>query len=157
MAPTSITDWISALSAVGATIIAGVTAYLAYKQYLQPPSQEAEPDVASDEDAAIVKSSLVVFDTSKQRTLLKIEAQNLECWLRDKRAETDKHQWTLGKAEIQRIINESDLAVSPGYKAQTGLFKLGKRRNWLYSKKLFPEPDYLHGELSDLLKAALQN
>ncbi len=71
MVPTSITDWISALSAVGGTLIAVVAAYLVYKQYLQPLAQEAEPDVAIDGTAASMNSKLVVFDTSKQRTLLK--------------------------------------------------------------------------------------
>ena len=81
MVPTLITDWISALSAVGGTLIAVVAAYLVYKQYLQPLAQEAEPDVAIDGTAASMNSKLVVFDTSKQRTLLKIGSQGLECWL----------------------------------------------------------------------------
>jgi hypothetical protein len=139
MVPTSsITDWISALSAFAATLIAGVTAYLAYEQYLKPLAQEAEPDVAIDESASTLKSNLVVFETSKQRTELKIGQHGLECWLQDKRTKTHKHQWSLDKSEIQRIIEEKDFAVTPGYKAQTGLFRLGERRNWLYSKNYFP-------------------
>ena len=157
MEPSSITDWISALSALLGTLIAGVAAYLAYKQYLLPPAQESEPESADDQIASPVIDELTVFDTSKQRTLLKIRSKGLECWLMDKRTNTDKHQWTLGKSEIQSILDDRDFAVTPGYKAQTGLFKLGKRRNWLYSKKLFPEPDYLHGALHEILKGALQS
>lgn len=155
MTESSITDWISALSTLGATVIAGFMAFFAYKQYLQPPTQEVEPDLAKDDAAEAVKSQLVVFETSKQRTRLNVSPGGLECWLLNKRTDEDKHQWTIGKTEIQRIINDRDFEVTPGYKAQTGLFKLGKRRNWLYSKKLFPEPDYLHGELLDILRAAL--
>jgi hypothetical protein len=155
MVPTSsITDWISALSAAVTTLIAAVTAYYAYRQYLQPLAQEAEPDVAIDKSASTLKSNLVVFETSKQRTELKIGPHGLECWLQDKSTKTPKHQWSLEKSKIQQIIAEKDFAVTPGYKAQTGLFRLGERRNWLYSKKLFPDPEYLRGELSDYLRAA---
>ena len=152
----TITDWISASSALGATIIAGMTAYLAYKQYLRPLSQEAEPDAASDDTAADKKAELVVFETSKQRTKLTVQSRSLECWLLNKETSDDRHQWTLGATEIRRILDQRDVIVTPGYRSQTGLFKMGTKRNWLYSKKLFPDPDYLRGELHEILETALQ-
>ncbi len=41
--------------------------------------------------------------------------------------------------------------MNPGYKVRTGTFTLGPRRNWLYSKVLFPEPAYMSGVLKHLL------
>lgn len=155
MAEPSTTDWISALSGVGGMMIAAIAAYLAYKEYLKPPVQQPEPQTANASSAEIDETELVVFQTSKQRTLLKVGAAGLECWLLDKPTKDDKHQWTISPAEVNRILADKDVAVTPGYKANSGLFKIGKRRNWLYSKKLFPEPDYLHGELTDLLKKVL--
>lgn len=155
MPQASIPEWISALSSLAATIIAGFTAYYAYQQYLLPPSQEAEPDRPNDQDAQAEQFELVVFETSKQQTLLKATQRGLECWLLNKRTSEDKHQWSIGRAEIARIVETDDVVVSSGYKAQTGLFKLGERRNWLYSKKLFPEPDYLHGALFEVLNKSL--
>ncbi|MEP2027924.1 MAG: hypothetical protein ABJI96_04335 [Paracoccaceae bacterium] len=60
------------------------------------------------------------------------------------------------KIRNQRIIDESDFDVTPGYKVQTGLFRSGKRRNWLYSKKLFPDPGYLRVELLETPKSAAE-
>lgn len=155
MTDNTLTDWISSLSTFGAMVIAGVTAYLAYKQYLEPPSQEADPDSATDEAASDYRVCLVVFDTAKQKTQLKIKDKCLECWLLDKRIDKSKLQWTLANSEIERVLAEDDFVVIAGYKVRSGLFSLGRRRNWLYSKKLFPEPAYLHGELHELLKLAV--
>lgn len=154
MEPT-VTDWISAISALVATLITGFTAWFAYKQYLEPPKQEQDPDSAKDVAADLEKRDLTVFDTSKQRTLLKVAEHGLECWLPDKRTKSNKLQWTISKEELSSIITENDYIVTSGHKARTGLFKIGKRRNWLYSKNLFPEPEYLHGALSEIMKRAL--
>jgi hypothetical protein len=47
--------------------------------------------------------------------------------------------------------------VNPTYRASSGLFAIGRRKNWLYLKKLFPEPEYLHGTLTDLLEQAAKD
>ncbi|KAF7766379.1 hypothetical protein PUND_a2196 [Pseudoalteromonas undina] len=44
--------------------------------------------------------------------------------------------------------------MNPGYKARTGTFTIGPRRNWLYTKSLFPEPDYLETVVKKLLENA---
>ena len=152
MGEPSITDWISAIASLGGMVIAAITAYVAYREYLKPPVQLPDPQSAEAASANVNENELQVFNTSKQRTLLKIGSQGLECWLLDKTSKQDKHQWTISSAEARRIVDERDVIVTPGYKVNSGLFKIGKRRNWLYSKKLFPEPDYLHGELINLLK-----
>ncbi len=151
----SITDWVSALSSFGATFIAGITAWYAYKQYLQPPVQEVEPSAAQDveDDAELTK--VIVFRTSKQKTYLEITERGLECHLDDSRPNKGGHQWTLSKTQIQEILKNSDYSVSPGAKARTGLFSIGQRKNWLYSKALFPEPEYLHGTLTEVFKKLL--
>jgi hypothetical protein len=154
MAEPSITDWIGALSAAAGTAVAGVMAYLAYRQYLQPPEQEALPDVPVDAAAEPAAAEKVVFSTSKQETRLAITDDGLECHLRNFQRNTDKLQWRLSKELCGRILNGNSYFADPGYKARTGTFTLGDRRNWLYSKSLFPEPQYLHGELRDLLERA---
>ena len=42
--------------------------------------------------------------------------------------------------------------VNPSYKPTTGTFSIGKRKNWLYSKRLYPDPNYLKTELKGLLQ-----
>ncbi len=154
MSDPSITDWIGAASSVAATLIAAVTAYLAYKQYLQPPKQEADPDTPQDVTAAEPSPDTLVFRTSRQETRLTVSAAGLECHLLNKESGQEKHQWTLDPAMCTQILDSGNYTVNAGYKARSGTFSLGPRRNWLYSKALFPESDYLHGALTDLLKRA---
>lgn len=140
-----------------ATIIAAVVARQGYKEYLQSPEQEAEPDDAVAEVAAADDAGdLLVFKTSKQKTNLAVVGNRIECHLEDVRPNRGGHQWTLGSEELSRILKTGDVAVNPGYRARTGLFSIGPRRNWLYSKQLFPEPEYLHGALTDLIKRAVR-
>jgi hypothetical protein len=154
MTDPSITDWISAVSSIIATLIAGIAAYYAYKQYLQPPVQQPDPKAGQDNEAEAAPTSVPVFKTAKQETSLKITSEGLECHLADKRSGKSERQWFLGKVQLATILAANDYSVSPGVKARSGTFSIGPRRNWLYSKSLFPEPDYLHGTLSDLLKRA---
>lgn len=150
----SITDWISAISSALAALVAAVAAYLAYKQYLQPPAQEPEPDEAVAETTEAEHAKVVVFRTKKQKTYFKITERGLECHLEDDRAGKGGHQWTLSKGQSRDILANNDYSVNPGFKARSGTFSLGPRKNWLYSKVLYPEPDYLHGTLHDLLTRA---
>jgi hypothetical protein len=154
MTDPSITDWISAVSSIFATLIAGAAAYFAYKQYLQPPVQEPDPTEAQVNDTETAPTSTPVFKTSSQLTTLQITSRGLECHLDDDRPGKGGLQWVLSKDQVSKILATHDYSVTPGAKARSGTFSVGPRRNWLYSKSLFPEPDYLHGTLADLLKRA---
>ena len=154
MTDPSITDWISAVSSIIATLIAGIAAYYAYKQYLQPPVQTPDPKAGQDNDAETEPTIVPVFKTAKQLTTLHLTPLGLECHLADKSSDKGERQWFLSKEQIKKILAANDYSVSPGIKARSGTFSVGPRRNWLYSKSLFPEPDYLHGMLGDLLKRA---
>jgi len=154
MSDPSVTDWISAISSALATLVAGVAAFLAYKQYLQPPVQEPEPDEAHADTVETGHAEVVVFRTPKQKTYFKITERGLECHLDDGRPNKGGHQWTLSKVQVQKIRESGDYSVDPGFRARSGTFSLGPRKNWLYSKALFPEPDYLRGTLVDLLERA---
>ena len=156
MSDPSITDWISALSAGAGTAIAGVTAWLAYRQYLRAPVQEDDPEDASDAKAEPSVTEVIVFKTSKQTTRLKADKGEIQCHLDDTREGRGGPQWTLSRAELTTIIKEDLIVVRPGYKARTGVFDIGRKKNWLYSKKLFPEPAFLHGALTELVRTAIE-
>jgi hypothetical protein len=152
MTDPSITDWIFAVSSIIATIIAGVAAYYAYKQYLQPPVQEADPTKALDNEAETELTSVPVFETAKQLTTLKITSPGHECHLKDDDPKKGGLKWILSKDQIAKILANNTYAVNPRLEVRSGTFSVVPRRNWLYSKSLFPELDYLHGMLGDLLK-----
>jgi len=149
-------EWMQVITQTVMAITAVVMACLAYKTYLQPPvqPQEEEPDTASDESADEELNEILVFKTSKQKTWLSILPQGLRCRIEDTREGKGGPQWTLSKIQAKEILGSGLFHVNPGYKVKTGTFTLGPRRNWLYSKVLFPEPDYLHGVLKQLLEKA---
>lgn len=143
-----ITQIVTAVTAV-------VMAVLAYRTYLRAPEQEeAEPENASDNEAEDSLREILVFRTSKQKTWLAVTDQGLSCRIDDTRPGKGGPQWVLSKTEAKAILDSEAYHVNPGYKARTGTFTIGSRRNWLYTKSLFPEPDYLETVVKKLLENA---
>ena len=130
-----------------------VMAVLGYKTYLQPAEQstEKEADEAVDDAAETDLKEILVFKTSKQQTWLSVTERGLHCRIDDTRENRGGSQWVLTKLQAAEILKSNTYHVNSGYKVKTGTFTLGPKRNWLYSKILFPEPDYLHGVLKQLL------
>ena len=60
--------------------------------------------------------------------------------------------WTITYGEAARILENHDYGVNPGFKLSSGLFFIGHRRNWLYSKKLFPQPIQLESAIRRMLR-----
>lgn len=150
----SFVEWVQVITQSVTAITAFVMAILAYRTYLMTPEQEAEEDKEVTE--LIVEdrlSEILIFTTSKQKTKLKVTNQGLECHLEDTREGKGGHQWTLSKHEVENILNQQAYSVNPGYKARVGTLNVGPRRGWLYSKSLFPEPEYLKGEIRQLLES----
>lgn len=151
--------WESITSIVTQVITAGtavIMAYLGWRTYLKTPEQEPEiePEDPNDKRADEQIKEILVFKTSKQKTILNVSRQGLECRIEDTREGKGGPQWVLTKEQAQSILNSKSFHVNPGYKVNTGTFTLGPRRNWLYTKSLFPDPDYLKGILKKLLERA---
>ncbi len=145
-------DWMAVITNSITAITAVIMAVLAYRTYLKTPEQEAEPE--KETAPANLESTLTqitVFKTSKQETILKVTENGLECHLKDTRQGKGGHQWTINKFEAKKILDTSNFFVNTGYKVNTGTFSIGQRRNWLYSKKLFPAPEYLRSSIKELL------
>ena len=138
---------------IATTGIAGFGAWVAYQTLLRTPTQEPEPEYAeaSDEDAKELNEA-VVFTTSNQRTKLIVTTNGLECHLKDDRpGKRSGHMWTLSKDQSREILANRDFRIYPSYKLYSGTFSIGPRRNWLYSKKIYPEPSLLELEIEKLL------
>jgi hypothetical protein len=147
------TDWVQVITQIVVAATAVIMAYLAWRTYLKAPEQEPESEKEKTEEIVSEKLiELLVFKTSKQKTKLKVTSQGLECHLEDKREGKGGHQWTLSKHEVKNILSMGSYSVNPGFKATVGTFSIGPRRNWLYSKPLFPDPDYLRNEIKQLLE-----
>ena len=99
-------------------------------------------------------SDLKIFETSNQTTILKKTASGIECHLNDRRpGKRQGNRWTLSPAMVQEILKSGDIYVNPGIKLRSGLLSIGSHTNWLYSKKLFPEPALLHHRVVELLRS----
>ena len=147
-------EWIQVITQIVIAGTALVMAYLGYQTYLKAPEQvsEPEPDAGLDEAADEKLTEILVFKTSKQQTWLSVTGQGLACRIDDTREGRGGPQWVLSGAETKAILESGAFRVNPGYKVRTGIFTLGARKNWLYSKALFPEPDYLQSVLKSLLE-----
>ncbi len=147
-------QWIQAGTQVITAITAVVMAYFAYHTYLKSPEQEpeSEPETPNDDDAQEELSEILVFKTSNQKTFLSVVDKRVSCRIEDSREGKGGIQWSLSRSQAQSILETHAYHVNPGYKVRTGTFTLGPRRNWLYTKSLFPEPDYLESVLKKLLQ-----
>lgn len=147
--------WTQSITQIITTVTAVAMAVLAYRTYLRSPEQEeAEPENATDTQADVQLEEVLVFRTSTQKTWLSVKPQGLRCRIDDFRVGKGGEQWTLSKPEAKAILESKAYHVNPGYKARTGTFTIGPRQNWLYTKALFPEPDYLEAVLKKLLENA---
>ena len=151
----SFSEWTQVVTQIVTALTAVVMAILAYRTYLRTPEQEeAEPENASDSKADSSLREVLVFRTSKQKTWLAVTQQGLSCRIDDTRPGKGGAQWVLPRTEAKAILESGAYHINPGYKVRTGTFTVGSRQNWLYTKALFPEPDYLEAVLKKLLENA---
>ncbi|HEY0349654.1 MAG TPA: hypothetical protein VGC60_16010 [Pyrinomonadaceae bacterium] len=92
---------------------------------------------APQEDTAGAEA-LLIFQTSKQQTWLVATRARLYCVLDDLNKSFTRVQWT---TPADKLVAGDQIAVeiSTSDKTErTGRLNIGERRNWLFSKKLFP-------------------
>lgn len=148
-------DLVQVSTQIISAIIACFMGYFAWKTFLKIPAQVSEPEESEDVEADIGSlRSVVVFNTKKQTTTLKVSEDGLECYLKNKEEGEERLQWTISKSDASKYLERKQFNVYPGYRANSGTFSIGPKRNWLYSKKLFPEAIYLEDEIKSLLKAS---
>lgn len=152
---------VQVLSQIGTVTIAGFGVWVAYQTLLRTPHQTSvkEPGAEVETESGVAPGTgideLVVFDTSKQTTTLRVKDGGIACFLLDKASGAEKRQWGFTQAAIKRILEEHDYRAHAGYKPRNGLFSIGPRRNWLYSKSLFLTEEDLEHELRRLLQTAI--
>lgn len=141
------------ISKIAQTGIAGFGAWLAWRAFLKEDAQESEV-INFELPVVDAPSELKIFETSNQTTVLKKTASGIECHLNDRRpGKRQGNRWTLSPSMIDEILKNGDIYVNPGIKLRSGLLSIGVHSNWLYSKKLFPEPALLHHRVVELLRS----
>lgn len=149
-------DAVQVVTQIVTAITAVAMAIFAYRTYLSAPDQESEtdPESATDVAAAEELTEILVFKTSNQKTFLALTDEGIACRIEDARDGRGGPQWLISPANAAAILESRAYHVNPGYKVNTGMFSIGSRKNWLYTKSLFPDPDYLQSVLKKLLENA---
>ena len=101
----------------------------------------------------IVGTPLLIFRTKRQRTWLVTTDEALYCVLDGEKTQAKGRliQWRQPLSEIHTVQ-----AKPRPQKKYTGAVDLGRRHNWLYSKKLFLKPEDPEEAILKMLKAARQ-
>lgn len=110
-------------------------------------SSTYDPDVEDLDET----DTILIFETSKQRTWLVATETRLYCVLDDNRRPEPSLQWTLGR---ETLVDEERVTVSietHEKSARTGLLDIGPRKKWLFSKSLH-SPDKLKDRLSRMIE-----
>ncbi|ELA7834291.1 hypothetical protein LYZ37_23815 (plasmid) [Vibrio tubiashii] len=131
---TSIWTIISSLSSLGSFGVAALVGWHGYQKYL------AEEHIEPSDDR------LELFSTRKQTTELRVENNQLRCYLHDIRDNRGGLQWSLSKQQIDKVkvTKEATSSVS-------GRIKIGPRSGWLYSYKLWSNPRELEKAIQKLV------
>jgi hypothetical protein len=146
-------DIVDLIAKIAQTAFAGIGLWFAWKTFIKEEEQDTT-DVKSVAKIQGDVDDLKLFSTSKQITWLKKTSNGIECYIDESRKDkVGGHKWTLSPRQVKTILDTGDIYVNPGYKIRTGLVSIGTHANWLYSKKLFPEPAALHHKLIEILKA----
>jgi hypothetical protein len=107
---------------------------------------------------------LLFFESKLQRTWLFATQENIFCVLDDVRKQQYEIRWTITKNYLQREfflistnLQDEFLQINPNYKEKSGQINFGKdHKKWLYSKRLYPNPDILKQDIYELIKKNLQ-
>lgn len=91
------------------------------------------PEFDRAQESADAARTLLIFETSKQRTWLVATPLRVYCVLDDVRKERPRVQWSVSKADAAHVETRPKTD-------QTGVVDVGKRNHWwLYSTRLFTE------------------
>ena len=116
--------------------------------------EEIEKEISATESLKkqTTQNKTLVFKTKNQQIYLLKSPQGLECHMEDTNPAKTGHQWTISKTDAKKIVQNTQVRLNPNHTARSGTYSLGARKNWLYSKKLFPDPVYFEALLIELLK-----
>lgn len=121
---------------------------LGYREFWEPGAIrgliERDPGFDRTQESAAAARTLLIFETSKQRTWLVATRLRVYCVLDDVRKERPRVQWSVAKADAAHVETRPKTD-------QTGVVDVGKRNHWwLYSTRLFTEKP-IEQQISELI------
>lgn len=107
----------------------------------------------SNDDLKKAKA-LKIFQTTKQNTWLVSTNIRMYCILDDNRKDEPIVRWSYPKSSILRDNNINIEINYQDYSEKSGLLSIGRKKDWLYSKKLFKGSD-IKKEIENLIKRTM--
>jgi len=94
-----------------------------------------------------VTAHLLIFQTKRQHTWLITTNKNIFCVLDDENSQMSGKliQWKLS-------LNEATPIFVKAHKRTVGLVSIGSKRNWLYSRRLYPSESELEQEIKHMVE-----
>lgn len=90
---------------------------------------------------------IVLFDTSKQRTWLLADNENVFCFLDDTTKDSFEFRWKEKKSNLR-----GNIRVTPNVKPKAGIVDFGeKHKRWYYSKDIYHSDYDVIRKINDLL------
>lgn len=108
---------------------------------------------SNDDDLKKAKV-LKIFQTTKQNTWLVSTNIRMYCILDDNRKDEPIVRWSYPKSSILRDNNIYIEINYQDYSEKSGLLSIGRKKDWLYSKKLFKGSD-IKKEIENLIKRTM--
>ncbi|MEM1321468.1 MAG: COR domain-containing protein [Bacteroidota bacterium] len=103
-----------------------------------------------------VLDHLLLFSTRKQQTWL-IATETRLFLLLDGIDQAKSNQYIRWVMSHEEALGQIKVNPSAGYNSpNSGLLNIGSRKNWLYSRRLFPEPQQLEEAIREMLARAQQ-
>ena len=101
-------------------------------------------------DQSQVVGLIRIFRTRKQRTWFAVTRSRIFCVLDDSRTSAGGREvrWATPLALAEPVV------VRPRSSKGTGLVDVGQRRNWLYSQRVYPDPEQLQTAIRRMIGAA---
>jgi len=100
---------------------------------------------------------IVVLSRDNQTTELRVTKAGLELYLHDVRPRPDRGlRWRLPAVELEDILKRGRITIRDSRMPGLGFFDIGPRKDWYYSKELFPKPLQLHAEIRKLIELAIK-
>ena len=140
----SISEAITALGSLITAFTAVLAGYIAWKKFVKEDAKTATPNILS------------IFEWEKQSAELRATKEGLEYYLYDVRPNRDKgNLWTLPIDRLKDARENINVSHSTRY-PEWGLFSIGEKTDWYYSRKLFKSEEAFKNEIKDLIDRSLR-
>ena len=94
---------------------------------------------------------LLFFATQLQRTWLVATSERLYCFLDDVRKPKPLLQWVLEKETLSNPSGLNIVVLPESRSPEAGLLNIEDKKNWLYSKELYPKETELEHKVRTLI------